>query len=373
MRILIASLKYSPVHNSICRALGEPLRKLEHVVMYLLPESAHWTVPASQIPYTFFLGHSGSNREILVETLGALSFGREPYHRVLQATAPDLVLFESPHPANEVLARTASRSAHPPRLWLLLHEPYVKDKQKHGRLRQWVIALHEYTTRRLARYLDGVLVPSHEAERQVHEVFPSLRDRSLFVPLLFEDRFDPSPVERRYASFIGHAVPAKGIDQFMDLVQAACENESDVEFQIATSSDIRPYLARLNAKARERLKVVNQAQLSDAEMDRAVRESWAVITPYRRVTQSAVVPVAFMHGTPVVSTALGAMPESVIPGETGYLVPPDGSYAEWRDMLQRAKQNWARLSANCRRFFLNHFDARRAPELLRPVLESVEC
>ena len=47
-----------------------------------------------------------------------------------------------------------------------------------------------------------------------------------------------------------------------------------------------------------------------------------VVTPYVRATQSGVVHLAYTFGRPVVGTTVGAIPESVIDGETGLLVPP---------------------------------------------------
>jgi len=83
------------------------------------------------------------------------------------------------------------------------------------------------------------------------------------------------------------------------------------------------------------------------------------------------VPVAFMHGTPVISTRVGGMPESVIPGKTGYLIDRQTSFEEWQEAFRMVQTNFSDLSANCRRFFLDHFDARRGPEYLRPMLDSI--
>ena len=254
---------------------------------------------------------------------------------------------------------------------MLVHEPYVHDKSKHGWVRSLLIAAQELAVRATLRFLDGVLVPSDEALLQMKATYPDFTGTVLKVPLLFEDRSKAEDSERRYFSFIGHAVPAKGIDTFFWMVEASASRGAEWMFQIATSTDISAHVARLSKTAQAHLHVVSKPMLSDAEIDDAIRTSWAVVAPHRRVTQSGVVPVAFMHGTPVISTRTGGMPESVIPGKTGYLIDRQTSFEEWQEAFRMVQTNFSDLSANCRRFFLDHFDARRGPEYLRPMLDSI--
>jgi glycosyltransferase involved in cell wall biosynthesis len=52
-----------------------------------------------------------------------------------------------------------------------------------------------------------------------------------------------------------------------------------------------------------------------------------VAAPYRSGSQSAVIPLAYAFGKPVVTTNVGSLAESVVPGETGLIVPPEDATA----------------------------------------------
>jgi len=85
----------------------------------------------------------------------------------------------------------------------------------------------------------------------------------------------------------------------------------------------------------------------------------AVVLPYTSGTGSGIAQIAFGYERPIVATAVGDLPEIVIPGETGYVVPPAAPEAlaqaalaiygrtaeEWQASIraQRDRFTWDRL------------------------------
>ena len=51
------------------------------------------------------------------------------------------------------------------------------------------------------------------------------------------------------------------------------------------------------------------------------------VLPYRSATQSGVTQVAYALGVPVITTDVGGLAETVKPGETGLIVPPENPAA----------------------------------------------
>jgi len=52
-----------------------------------------------------------------------------------------------------------------------------------------------------------------------------------------------------------------------------------------------------------------------------------LVLPYRSATQSGIIQIAYNFDRPVIATNVGGLPEVVIHGRTGLIVPPDDPVA----------------------------------------------
>ncbi len=66
-----------------------------------------------------------------------------------------------------------------------------------------------------------------------------------------------------------------------------------------------------------------------------VADSTATVLPYRMATQSGAVRLAQALGSVPVVSAVGGIPEQVVDGETGVLLPPNAGVNDWRTALLR--------------------------------------
>jgi glycosyltransferase involved in cell wall biosynthesis len=63
------------------------------------------------------------------------------------------------------------------------------------------------------------------------------------------------------------------------------------------------------------------------------------VLPYESATQSAVVQVAYSFGLPVVATEVGGLPEVVLDGRTGFVVPPKDAEALAKAVVRFFKED----------------------------------
>lgn len=86
-----------------------------------------------------------------------------------------------------------------------------------------------------------------------------------------------------------------------------------------------------------------------------------VVLPYTSASQSGVVQLANAYARPVVASRVGGIPEAVVHGETGLLVPPCDTdrLADALDALLSDPERCARLGANARSIAQTRFDWRR--------------
>jgi glycosyltransferase involved in cell wall biosynthesis len=121
--------------------------------------------------------------------------------------------------------------------------------------------------------------------------------------------------------FFGRLSAYKGLDVFYDAVRLIAQRVAGVKFVVA-GRPVPGYTPPLPPSLRSSGSIdVVDRYLSNTDAARLFRSASVVVCPYRDATQSGVVLSAFAFGVPVVATAVGGLPEYVIPERTGLLVP----------------------------------------------------
>jgi glycosyltransferase involved in cell wall biosynthesis len=125
--------------------------------------------------------------------------------------------------------------------------------------------------------------------------------------------------------FFGRIWPYKGLEYLIaaeSAISAACP---EARFVIAgRGEDFGRYRAMMVHP--ERFEVLN-AYIPRPDIPQLFQQASVVVLPYVEASQSAVIPLAYAFGKPVVATTVGGIPEVVDHGQTGLLVPPRDSDA----------------------------------------------
>jgi D-inositol-3-phosphate glycosyltransferase len=197
------------------------------------------------------------------------------------------------------------------------------------------------SNRRLFSMADAVLVHSG-AERDVVLGWGGRAETTHVVPQggpgLFGSPGPPLPEARRIlglppdrpvALFFGLVKPYKGLDVLLRSVAQLARQGSGVLLYVA--GEVMGGARALHAQVRDLGLEANVAWSGGYVPQSRVAATFAaadvVVLPYLSSSSSAVLPLAYAHGRPVVATAVGALREMVEQGVTGLLVPPSDERA----------------------------------------------
>ena len=139
-----------------------------------------------------------------------------------------------------------------------------------------------------------------------------------------------APVHSGRVLFFGRINPYKGADNLLEIVRLCPDVQIDVVGRVDPQmQDV------VNQLAKEKNVKLNNDYVTDAEMrETFVNSDWAIV-PYNSASQSGIIIDAYKYSRPVIAFAVGAIPEQVEAGKSGYLVEA-GDNKKFAEMLMDA-------------------------------------
>ena len=362
MTVYVGSLKYAPIYKSHCCAFGKECEKHGYPVRYLFSREYEWMLPNEIKQKTTFIGNSVSISSMLKDTFSLKN--REEIKKIFSEDKPTHIYLHNYHFLNHFIAKLARR--HDCDFIYHVHEPYVQDKKAHGGFHRYWLYLFEYFQGKLLENTDVAVVSSSEASRLFDLRYPHYSGKKMLIPLMYEDLggCESDIQKREYVTFVGPPVPAKNPEKFLEIVRYSNASDLGLGFLLISRSKVED--ARFFRE--KNLEIFCKERISDEEFGELIKRSVAVITPYRRETQSSVILVSYMYGTPVVSSDVGGLSEFVFHKKTGYLLDIDVNAKEWVEGINYMRKNFTMLSKNCRRFFVENFSGKNWKKYLDDLL-----
>ena len=253
---------------------------------------------------------------------------------------PDLVHFTGVHAWNVVLARWLRRRGI--RIIHTLHDLDPHHGVRFSRLiRLW--------NRLVISSVDVILVHGKcYRDRLLHDGVPP--GRVAYAPLLHlflgyeqSNKLDDatldsaSPASKEpVALFFGRVEAYKGVETLLAAWSQIQGRLGGARLIIAGA--VSPQITLPNQPEVE----IRNRVIRDDEALALFRSSSLLVLPYLDATQSALIGAAYRFGLPVIATTMGALPEYVIPGRTGWLVHPADAGA-LADALAQAMADTAHL------------------------------
>jgi len=185
-------------------------------------------------------------------------------------------------------------------------------------------------TRWMLRQSDGYLVMSESVERDLDRLKPRAPRRRVAHPLYAQfdrGRWTRESARRHLglegdvALFFGYVRRYKGLDILLEAWRRV-RALRPATLVVAGEFYEDPAPSRRLAEAAGGVRLLER-YLPDDEVEAVFRAADVAVLPYRSATQSGVTHVAYALDTPVITTRVGGLAETVREGETGLVVPPE--------------------------------------------------
>ncbi len=206
----------------------------------------------------------------------------------------------------------------------------------------------------LRKSVDAIIVHGISIAKDCEQLFPELADKIFAVRhgiLGVSSHSYNTDWEMGTALFFGRMERYKGLEIFIRAIKMINKGgrRNDIKGIIAGTG---PYLK----ECRKRLLRDSQFEIIDkyippTQVPELFKRANVVTLPYLDATQSGIAAYALAYGRPMIASNVGALPEIVIDGYNGILVPPGNAYA-----LAVALKSLINDQKCCRRMAQNSFN-----------------
>ncbi|MCL5102486.1 MAG: glycosyltransferase family 4 protein [Armatimonadetes bacterium] len=124
---------------------------------------------------------------------------------------------------------------------------------------------------------------------------------------------------RKRLLFFGRIEPYKGLDVLLEAFEIAREDDSSLRLDVVGAGKLG---RRMRGRILDLGVGLTNRFISDSDLREVLADHGLMVLPYTSATQSGVAAVALANGMPCIATNTGALPEQVIHGRNGLIVPP---------------------------------------------------
>lgn len=233
----------------------------------------------------------------------------------------DAIYFESLHTWNLPIMLMSGKA----KTYQVIHEviPHEGDSQ---------VKMVDLMNKAVVKFTDTIVLRNKTYIQDLIDRYGIGSERVKYLELWRRYPSYTKPVHNGRALFFGRINPYKGADNLLEIVRLCPDTKFDVIGRVDPQmQDIVDQLSK------EKNVKLNNDYVTDAEMREAfINCDWAIV-PYNSASQSGIIIDAYKYSRPVIAFAVGAIPEQVNDGKSGYLVAA-GDNQKFAEMLREAMQ-----------------------------------
>ena len=233
----------------------------------------------------------------------------------------DAIYFESLHTWNLPIMMMSGKA----KTYQVIHEviPHEGDSQ---------VKMVDLMNKAVVKFADAIVLRNKTYIQDLIERYGIGAERVRYLELWRRYPSYTQPVHNGHALFFGRINPYKGADNLVEIVRL-CPN---IQFDVIGRVD--PQMQDVvDQLSKEKNVKLNNNYVTDAEMREAfINSDWAIV-PYNSASQSGIIIDAYKYSRPVIAFAVGAIPEQVDNGKSGYLVAT-GDNQKFAEKLREAMQ-----------------------------------
>ena len=218
----------------------------------------------------------------------------------------DAIYFESLHTWNLPIMMMSGKA----KTYQVIHEviPHEGDSQ---------VKMVDLMNKAVVKFADTIVLRNKTYIQDMIDRYEISRERVKYLELWRRYPSYTTPVYNGRALFFGRINPYKGADNLLEIVRLC----PDIQFNVIGRVD--PQMQEVvDQLAKEKNVKLNNDYVTDTEMQEAFINCDWVIVPYNSASQSGIIIDAYKYSRPVIAFAVGAIPEQVDDGVSGYLVDP---------------------------------------------------
>lgn len=233
----------------------------------------------------------------------------------------DAIYFESLHIWNLPIMMMSGKA----KTYQVIHEviPHEGDSQ---------VKMVDLMNKAVVKFADTIVLRNKTYIQDMIDRYGISADRVKYLELWRRYPAYTTPVHNGRALFFGRINPYKGADNLLEIVRLCPDIEFDVIGRV--DSQMQDVVDQL---AKEKNVKLNNDYVTDTEMREAFVNCDWVIVPYNSASQSGIIIDAYKYSRPVIAFAVGAIPEQVDDGKSGYLVAA-GDNQKFAEILREAMQ-----------------------------------